>query len=124
MIHLDTNYLVEIVTLGTIQGDEALRWLKNGDEIGASAVAWTEFLTGPFTASQLRLANTIVQKRIIPFREGEAVLAARLYNHAGRKRDKRLDCMIAATAMCSRVPLATLNQKDFKIFEPLGLRLA
>ena len=123
MIHLDTNYLIAMVTLDTPQGASAQRWLDENEKIGVSAIAWTEFLTGPFSPHQFELASAIIQ-RVVPFGQAEAVCAAKLYNLAGRKREKRLDCMIAATAIISRAALATINHRDFTTFKTEGLFLA
>jgi predicted nucleic acid-binding protein len=51
-------------------------------------------------------------------------MAAKLFNHAGRRRTNQPDCFIAAAAICGKVPLATHNRKDFAPFVSLGLRLA
>lgn len=110
-----------MVTLGVPQNDLE-RWLKDGQKVQVSAVAWSEFLTGPFLPEQLQLAEAIIQK-IVPFGQAEATCAAKIYNDAGRKREKRLDCMIAATAIVSQASLATLNRQDFAIFRPIGLFL-
>jgi predicted nucleic acid-binding protein len=81
-------------------------------------------LTGPVTPQQLQDAHGIIQGRIVPFNVREAEIAAKLFNHIGRKRAMRTDCFVAATAVCARVPLATLNQKDFVHFRSFGLHLA
>jgi predicted nucleic acid-binding protein len=123
MIHLDTNYLIGMVSLNSPLGAEVTRWLKSGEKLGTSAIAWTEFLTGPLSVEQLRRAEVILGGEIASFGETEADCAAQLYNRTGRKRATRLDCMIAATAICSSAPLATQNRKDFTPFVTAGLRL-
>jgi predicted nucleic acid-binding protein len=60
---------------------------------------------------------------VAPFGMLEAEIAAKLFNHAKRRRGSMPDCMIAAAAMSAKVPLATYNQKDFFAFIPLGLQL-
>jgi predicted nucleic acid-binding protein len=124
MIHFDTNYLIGVAGSDLALGEQVAGWLRSGETLGVNAVAWSEFLTGPFTHEQLRRAETVISKTILPFGKPEAECAARIYNQTGRKRDRRIDCMIAAAAICARVPLATLNQKDFLPFVPLGLKLA
>ena len=44
MIHLDTSFLIRGLVPGTTQ-DQALRnWLRRGDALAMSTVAWAEFL--------------------------------------------------------------------------------
>ena len=88
-----------------------------------SAVAWTEFLCGPLVPSTLALAADLIGPPT-EFTPGEAALAARLVNESGRRRGSLLDCMVAATALGEGAQIATVNVKDFRRFEPFGLRLA
>jgi len=57
------------------------------------------------------------------FGEIEAAESARLYNAVGRIRRLRVDAMIAATAIASKVELATSNTTDFSVFKTHGLML-
>ena len=124
MIHLDTNYLIGLATRDSPLRSRLEIWLRSGEALATSAIAWGEFLTGPVTIQQIRAVSTIINDRVIPFGEMEAALSARLYNQAGRKRAIRVDSFIAATAIASSAPLATENQKDFRLFLSAGLRLA
>jgi len=47
-----------------------------------------------------------------------------LFNKPGRRRGSRFDCLIAATAILAQAEVATVNQSDFKVFVPHGLKLA
>jgi predicted nucleic acid-binding protein len=124
MIHLDTNYLLGSLTSPSSVRRQIMAWIRSGETIATSSVVWSEFLTGPVSTQEIQHAQGLLQGRIIPFDEREAEIAAKLFNHIGRKRAMRTDCFIAATALRAGVPLATLNKKDFNRFATLGLRLA
>ena len=108
---------------GTPQDTRLRGWLAKGEPLGMSTVAWAEFLCGPVEAAGIGLLDHIVTERA-PFGEGEAVLAAQLFNVSGQRRGSLADCMVAAAAIRAGVALATDNPKDFRRFEPAGLRLA
>jgi predicted nucleic acid-binding protein len=124
MIHLDTTCLIRLVTNQSSPQPEILAWLNSGKRFAVSAIAWSEFLNGPVTTKQVRDAFGMIEARIIPFGVAEAEIASKLFNQNGRKRGSQPDCFIAATAIRSATPLATLNSKDFALFVPAGLRLA
>jgi len=123
VIHLDTSFLVRALAAGTFQDQRLREWLAAGETIGMSAVAWAEFLCGPVEPTALELLDKVVTERAA-FSEGEAMLAARLFNESGRRRGSFADCMIAAAAIRASVPLATDNPKDFRRFAAAGLTLA
>jgi predicted nucleic acid-binding protein len=124
MIHLDTNYLIGLLVQGSPQAIDTDGWLAAGKELAASALAWTEFLNGPVTALEVSRAYNVLQSRVVPFGHQEAALAAELFNKTGRRRGTRFDCLIAATAVIAQAELATVNQNDFKVFVPHGLKFA
>jgi predicted nucleic acid-binding protein len=124
MIHLDTNCIIGLVTSPSPERSRLLALLNSGEQFAASAVAWSEFLNGPNSAAQVSDAWGMIDGRIIPFGVAEAEIAAQLFNQIGRKRGSKPDCFIAATAICARTPLVTINRKDFQPFVPLGLQLA
>jgi len=122
MIHLDTSFLIRSFVHGSAE-DRALRkWLKEGESLGMSAVAWTELLCGPVEESHLELATRVVAERV-PFLEEDAVASARLFNESGRRRGSLIDCMMAATALRAGDPLATANAADFRRFAAHGLAI-
>lgn len=123
MIHLDTNFLVELVTMGSGGGKQLRQWLEDGQEIGACAVAWSEFCNGPLSREQKDAAFAVLNRNIADFtwRDGEE--AARLFNLGGRRRGSHADCMIAASALAAGASLATRNHDDFAGFVPYGLKL-
>lgn len=124
MIHLDTNYLIGLAVAGSPEAQQVDLWLAAGETLAASAIAWTEFLNGPVTPSEIKQVKAVLQSRIVPFAEREAVLAADLFNRTGRRRGSRFDCLIAATAILSPAGVATVNESDFRVFVPFGLKLA
>lgn len=124
MIHLDTNYLIGLLVKGSPQARDVDGWLADGQTLAASAIAWTEFLNGPVTPLEVTRAEAVLQSRIIPFGQPEAVLAAELFNKTGRRRGLRFDCLIAATAILAKAEVATVNQSDFNAFLSHGLKLA
>src|SRR5437879_2869334 len=124
MIHLDTNYLISLLVKGSAAALDVDGWLAAGESLAASAIAWTEFLNGPVRPLEVSRAEAVLQSRVIPFGAAEATLAAELFKKTGRRRGSRFDCLIAATAIRAQADVATVNQSDFKVFVPHGLKLA
>src|SRR6185312_5810128 len=124
MIHLDTNYLIGLLVRGSREAVDVDQWLASGESIAASAVAWSEFLNGPVTPSEVAQVEVVLQSQVVSFGKTEAALAADLFNKTGRRRGSRFDCLIAATAIAHQAKLATLNQADFKLFATHGLKMA
>jgi len=75
MIHLDTNYLIGLLVKGSPQAADVDGWLAAGPSLAASAIAWTEFLNGPVTPVEVSRVEAVLEGRIIPFGQPEAVLA-------------------------------------------------
>jgi predicted nucleic acid-binding protein len=124
MIHLDTNYLIGLAVAGSPQAQRVDQWLAGGESLGASALAWTEFLNGPVQPQEISLVESIIESRVVPFDKATAVLAAGLFNQTGRRRGSRFDCLIAATAILAQAEFATENDSDFAPFVSQGLKLA
>ena len=123
MIHLDTNFLVDLVTVGSPGGLKILEWLRTGKAVATSAVAWSEFCNGPLSKAQKDAAFRVLDRKITDFTWREAEEAARLFNLSGRRRGSHADCMIAAAAIFAGAPLATFNSADFQRLVPFGLML-
>ncbi len=122
MIHLDTSFLIRGLVRGSAE-DRALRaWLRAGEPLGMSAVAWAELLCGPLDETHREMAGRIVSERV-SFLEEDAVMAADLFNESGRRRGSLMDCMIAATALRAGASLATANVPDFRRLAARGLTL-
>jgi predicted nucleic acid-binding protein len=123
VIHLDTNILVDLVTAHSPQVAMIIQWLREGEKLAASSIAWSEFCNGPHTREQKDAVRAILRGGIVPFTEEQAEQASRLFHFTGRRRGSHADCMIAAAALCHRQPVASRNLADFERFIPYGLRL-
>lgn len=123
MIHLDTSFLVRALIPGTPEDVKLRRWVEEGEALIMSSVAWAEFLCGPLDGGDVELAERFVERRQ-DFTPDQAVVAARLFNDAGRRRGTIIDCMIAAAALADGAPIATSNVADFSRFAAAGLQMA
>ena len=123
MIHLDTNLLIDLVTIGSPHIAVIRQWLEVGEELAVSAIAWSEFLNGPHTKAQKDAVHAILEGRILDFTARDAEQASRLFHYTGRKRGSHADCMIAACAITHQTRVATRNIADFEKFVPHGLML-
>lgn len=122
-LHLDTNLLIDLVTAGSPHIALIRRWLTEGEKLGTSAIAWSEFCNGPHSKEQKDAVFAIVERRVADFDWRQAETASRLFHRTGRRRGSHADCMIAAGAMAAGVPVATRNVRDFERFLPFGLKL-
>ncbi|MFW5727938.1 MAG: type II toxin-antitoxin system VapC family toxin [Spirochaetia bacterium] len=122
-ILLDTNYLIKALIPNSTEAEQIGSWIERKIDLITSSVCWYEFLCGPVDERAVEVMEMILQERIIPFTADQAQEAAKLYNRTGRKRSRRVDSMIAAAAIISNAALATDNNRDFSVFEELGLTL-
>jgi predicted nucleic acid-binding protein len=122
VIHLDTGFLISALRRGSIEDRQLREWLTQGEPVGISAVSWIEFLCGPVDAADVELASRIVEEPVALL-PGDAGLAARLFNLAGRRRGSLNDCMIAAIALRLGATVATTDLAGFRRFEPAGLQV-
>lgn len=122
-VHLDTNSLVYYTNGNDEPFIERMdSWLRQGWQFFVSAMVWAEFLSGPLTQADQGLANTLLSD-VLPVTREDAALAGELFQSTGRRARSLPDCVIAAIAIRSRVPLATKNQSDFKVYVQHGLEL-
>ncbi len=122
MIHVDTNYLVGLSNPNGRFG-EFFQALKQGEPAEISAIAWHEFLCGPYVKLDRDRALAVLKSRIIPVDRDAAEFGAALFNKTGRRRGSSADCMIAAIAILHSATLFSFNTQDFAPFVPFGLRL-
>jgi predicted nucleic acid-binding protein len=123
VIQLDTNSLIEGLQPGSNAAQRIAIWISQGEQLGVSAVAWSEFLCGPLTETERKLAMIIVSAPE-PFLAADAEIAAELFNQTGRRSRSLADCQIAAVAIRLNAAIYTVNEHDFKPFEKFGARLA
>src|SRR5258706_3514959 len=113
MIHLDTNFLIQISVAGSAAHAQFAAWISAQEALSVSAIAWAEFLCGPLDATGEALARQIFPQPE-PFLPADAVLAASLFNQTGRRSRSLADCMIASGGMRFGAKLAALNARDSK----------
>lgn len=127
MINLDTSFLIRALIRGSPESERLRGWLGERRPVEMSTFAWGEFLCGPLgtplAADDLARARRI-PRALVSFGPDEAAEAARLFNHAGRRRGSFADCVIAATAIVAGAALATSDPVDFERFVDAGLALA
>ena len=121
MICLDTNYLIRMLIPETLESKRVKKWLKQGEKLTTSSIAWYEFLCGPVGEAEIQTVRSCLQGGIVAFEEAQITEAARLFNVTGRARRLRVDAMIASCAVTSNIPLATDNKDDFSAFVKYGL---
>jgi len=122
MIHLDTNFLIQSLLPGTRSAVQLQTWVSNGEELGISTIAWSEFLCGPLKPSDSVLAQTFLSPPESLLTQ-DAEKAAELFNATGRRSRSLADCQIAAVALRCGAKLATVNNSDFAVFKNHGLIL-
>lgn len=122
-IHLDTSFLIRGLVASSPEAVALRSWLLDRRHLAISTYAWAEFLCGPLTADQHAMARRLAHT-LVPLGADAASEAARLFNHAGRRRGSFADCVIGATAIVAGAELATANPADFERFVAAGLALA
>ena len=99
MIHVDTNILIEMITLGSSMAKNLRQWLKTGEQLATSAIAWSEFLSGPVSQNQINGVRTILADQIVPFGVSEAATAASVQSSwaAARRARGFIYCCLSDT---------------------------
>lgn len=123
MIHLDTNFLIQALVSSSAAQTTLQTWLGDGENLGLSSIAWSEFLCGPLTQDD-KILSEVLFPAIEPFLTSDAHKAAELFNATGRRSRSLADCQIAAVALRCHARLATSNISDFALFQSHGLKLA
>lgn len=123
-VHLDTNYLIAYA--GEADADVVAQvdaWILEDQELHCSAITWAEFLCGPVLGDEVDAMASLLSE-IVPVTPDLAAEGARLFRETGRRSRSLADCIIAATAILAREPLATINRTDFEPLLAHGLELA
>ncbi len=122
-IHLDTSFLIRALVPGSAESARLRGWLGARRPVAISAFVWGEFLCGPLAEADEAIAARIAPMHV-PVGTAEVTEAARLFNHAGRRRGSFPDCIIGGTAIVSGAELATSDGGDFERLVEAGLALA
>ena len=121
-IHFDTNYLIAYAGEASDEVVEKVElWIVEDRKFYCSAMAWAEFLCGPVLPEEIAAMVSLLHG-VLPETPELAAEGARLFRETGRR--SLPDCVIAATAIAAKAPVATLNLSDFNPFLPHGLMLA
>ncbi len=64
VIHLDTSFLIKSLVRGTAEDRSLRHWLKTGEVVAMSAVAWAELLCGPLEESHLELVSRAAHRGV------------------------------------------------------------
>jgi predicted nucleic acid-binding protein len=122
MTHLDTSFLIHALVPSSRADKRLRRWLRSGEDLAISSIAWAEFLCGPVGTREIAVARDLFRE-VMAFTPADSETTARLFNLGGRRRGTLADCMIAATAIRTGAPLATTNPDDFARFTAESLTI-
>ena len=123
IILVDTSILIDYYRKTDKNNSTWIALVKQGYSFAISAVTKYEIYSGA-TPIQLAFWDSILQAiTVLPLDEA-AVDTAVATNSALKKKRKQIDLadlFIAATAIASKLPLATLNRKHFERIDTLRL---
>ena len=122
MIHLDTSFLIHAMVPASRADKRLRRWLRDGEDLAISSIAWAEFLCGPLGGSEIDAVGAMFRE-VASYDAADCEMTARLFNLGGRRRGTLADCMIASVAIRSGSPLATANPRDFARFASESLKI-
>src|SRR5260221_5578778 len=98
MVHLDTNFLISAIRVGSPEAAIVDAWLTAGEPVGISAVAWAEVYAGPLSARGERIARNLFQD-VESLSRADAEMARRFFNQTAPRTRSLSDSMIAASAI-------------------------
>lgn len=124
MILLDTGYLLRILVADSPESVRTLAWYQAGVHLCTSSLNWYEFLCGPVDDDGIRIVQSLLQDRVLPFTIDHAAEAARLFAATDCKQELRGIIMVATAAIKANAELATADIEAYSRFRRFGLSLA
>lgn len=119
----DTSILIDLFRKSEKANSKFVQLALQGYEFQISAITEYEVYSGATTA-QLPFWDDLLQKvKVLPF-DKEVVKLAVIINKQLKQTRKQIDLadlFIAATALASNLPLATLNRKHFDRIDRLNI---
>lgn len=65
MIHVEASFLIPSLARGSRQGAMLSTWLREGRDLGISAIGWAEFPCDPLGAETVDLAGSIAAEPLL-----------------------------------------------------------
>jgi len=122
VILVDTSALVDALCGPRRSGPRLRELVAAGERPLMTTLVLYEWLRGPRTERELRLASALSpEPAVVPFDAEAAEIAARLYRTVPRPRGRERDLAIAACALARGAALWTLNRADFEDVPDLPL---
>ncbi len=123
IVMVDTSILIDYYRKTGKANSVWIALVRQGYRFAISTITKYEIYSGA-NQVQLEFWNTILQAvEVVPFDEASVDVAIEINNVLKRKRKQieLADLFIAATAISSNLPLATLNRKHFDRIEQLKI---
>ncbi len=117
---LDSSVLIDYLR-GRAEAAEFLEEARRAGELATHAVVVAEVFTGARDQGELdTIDRFFCEFRIHPIESSDSALSIDLFKRYRLSHGVGwLDCLIAATAMRTRLAIATLNEKHFAVFDDL-----
>lgn len=117
---VDSSVVIDYLR-GRREAGSFLESTRQSGSLGTHVVVVAEVLSGAHDQREQDVVDHLFREfRIYPVDSDDAQLSIELLKRYRLSRGIGwLDCLIAATAMRLRLPIATLNEKHFTVFENL-----
>lgn len=122
-IMIDTSVLIDYFRKTDKNKTTLVELSLEFDHIFISSITEFEIFNGA-TPNQIQFWNEMISGiTVLDFDSKTARTAAMVVNNLKKKRKSidKPDLFIASTALVNKLPLATLNKKDFEIIDSLNL---